>query len=150
MLEKASGYGADALIIDLEDAVPAAQKVETRVIAREFVDTLARRGNTVLVRVNGPDTGLMEDDLAAVVRVTLTGAQVPKVNAAADVVRADTVLTRLEEEARIPAGHVELLISLESAAAIHFAYDILSRRHGWAAHWWPPPNTVTCTMISAS
>ncbi|HWM16622.1 MAG TPA: CoA ester lyase [Microbacterium sp.] len=126
MLEKASGYGADALIIDLEDAVPAAQKVETRVIAREFVDTFARRGNTVLVRVNGPDTGLMEDDLTAVVRVALTGVQVPKVHSADDVLGADTVLTRLEEEARIPTGHIELLISLESAAAIHFAYDILS------------------------
>jgi citrate lyase subunit beta / citryl-CoA lyase len=126
MLEKASGYGADALIVDLEDAVPAAHKAETRVIAGDYVDTLARRGSTVLVRVNGPDTGLLEDDMAAVVRPSLTAVQVPKVHSPADVLRVDTVLARLEQEARMTPGHVELLISLESAAAIYFAYDILS------------------------
>jgi citrate lyase subunit beta/citryl-CoA lyase len=139
MLAKASSYGADALIIDLEDAVPAAQKVETRVIAAEFVDTFARRGSPVLVRVNGPDTGLMEDDLAAVVQVALTGVQMPKVHSADDVRRVDTALARLEDAAQIPTGQVELLISLESAAAIHFAYDILSAAP-----------RVGCVMVAAA
>ena len=80
MLEKASGYGADALIVDLEDAVPAAQKGETRAAVGGCIDALAQRGSTVLVRVNGPGTGLMDDDLVAVVGPSLTAVQVPKVN----------------------------------------------------------------------
>jgi citrate lyase subunit beta/citryl-CoA lyase len=139
MLEKASGYGADAVIADLEDAVPAAQKVETRLIAREYVDTLSRRGNTVLVRVNGPDTGLLEDDLAAVVCPSLTAVQLPKVRSAAGVLQVDAVLGRLEQEARISHGHIELLISIESATAIHFAYEILSAAP-----------RVGCVMVAAA
>jgi citrate lyase subunit beta/citryl-CoA lyase len=139
MLEKASGYGADALIIDLEDAVPAAQKVATRATVGDYLDTLARRGNTMLVRVNGPDTGLLEDDAAAVVRPSLTAIQVPKVHSAAAVLQVDAVLTRLELDARMRPGQVELLISIESAAAVQFAYEILSAAP-----------RVGCVMVAAA
>jgi citrate lyase subunit beta / citryl-CoA lyase len=139
MLEKASGYGADALILDVEDAVPLKHKAEARVIVGDYVDTLAQRGSTVLVRVNGPDTGLMEDDLAAVVRPSLTAVQVPKVNSPSDVLQVDAVLARHEQVAGLPPGSVELLISLESAAAIYFAYQILSAAP-----------RVGCVMVAAA
>jgi citrate lyase subunit beta/citryl-CoA lyase len=139
MLEKASGYGADALILDLEDAVPAAQKAEIRATAGDYVDKLADRGNTMMVRVNGPDTGLVEDDLAAVVRPSLSAVQLPKVHSPADVLHVDAVIARLEQKAQMRPGHVELLISVESAAAIHFAYEILSAA-----------TRVGCVMVAAA
>jgi citrate lyase subunit beta/citryl-CoA lyase len=139
MLEKAPGYGADAVVIDLEDAVPPARKAEARVTACEYVDTLAQRGTTVLVRVNGLDSGLLDDDLASVVRPRLTGVQVPKANSASDVMAVDAVLSRIEREKGLAPAHVELLISLESALAIHFAYDILSAAP-----------RVGCAMVAAA
>jgi citrate lyase subunit beta/citryl-CoA lyase len=139
MLEKAPGYGADALILDLEDAVPAAQKGETRATAGDYVDKLAGRGNTMMVRVNGLDTGLVEDDLAAVVRPSLSAVQLPKVHSRADVLHVDAVIGRLEQKAQMRAGQVELLISVESAAAIHFAYEILSAA-----------TRVGCVMVAAA
>ena len=49
------------------------------------------------------------------------------------------MLTRLERKSRVPAGHVELLISIESAAAVHFAYEILSAS-----------TRVGCVMVAAA
>lgn len=138
MLDKAPGYGADALILDLEDAVPASRKAEARTTAGEYVETLGRHG-PVLVRVNGTDTGLLDDDLAAVVQPALTGVQVPKVNSAADVLAVAAVLDRLESEKQLTPGYVELLVSIESALAVHFAFDILSASP-----------RVGCTMLAGA
>ena len=138
MLDKAAGYGADAVIIDLEDAVPAARKAEARIIAGDYVDRLARL-SPVLVRVNGLDSGLLDDDLAAVVGPSLIGVQVPKANSSADIVALDFALSQLEREKGLATGYVELLVSLESALAIHFAYDILSAAP-----------RVGCAMVAAA
>ena len=67
-LDKALGSGADALIVDLEDSVAPANKQAARGIAAAF---LARTGDAdegprLYVRVNDLRSGLIEDDLAAV------------------------------------------------------------------------------------
>ena len=55
---KAPKYGADALIFDLEDAVPPDQKVASRAIIRQALDALGGEGRPHLfVRINGLDTG---------------------------------------------------------------------------------------------
>src|SRR3954452_22315972 len=58
---KASKYGADALIFDLEDAVPDDQKVASRAIIRQALEQLAgRQRPRLFVRVNRVPTGLTE------------------------------------------------------------------------------------------
>lgn len=138
MLDKAVGYGADAVIIDLEDAVPAAGKAEARSVARDYVERLSQY-SAVLVRVNGLDSELLDDDLAAVVGPSLTGVQVPKVNSPVDVSALDFAVSQLERERDLQAGQVELLVSIESAMAVHFAYDILSASP-----------RVGCAMVAAA
>lgn len=86
MLAKAAGRGADALIVDLEDAVPPARKGDARVIASEWIRARDADGPAVWVRVNAG--AHLADDLAALHGAPLAGIVVPKVSAPEDVAAA--------------------------------------------------------------
>ncbi|CAN5569193.1 CoA ester lyase [soil metagenome] len=86
MLEKARGLDADEVVIDLEDAVPAAGKDEARASAAA---ALAEDwgGKSVAVRVNGTGSEWWERDAAEIAAAggALTSLVVPKCEGAADV-----------------------------------------------------------------
>lgn len=124
MVEKAFGYGADAVILDLEDAVPRDQKADARAIARDAI--AAQHGGSVYVRVNGLRSGLVEDDLEAVAVAGLKGIQLPKVDDAETVRMIDRLLSDLEHARGLPPGSIELLVSLESARGVFAAHEILT------------------------
>lgn len=90
-LEKAAGRGADALIVDLEDAVPEAAKTAARDALAEWVPRLRAGGARVFVRVN---TGArQEGDLLAAARAGAEAAYVPKVGSGAEVEAIDRLLS---------------------------------------------------------
>ncbi|WP_433503031.1 HpcH/HpaI aldolase/citrate lyase family protein [Pseudonocardia halophobica] len=119
---KAAAAGADAVVLDLEDAVAAADKVAARA---EVADLLADGPPLpVVVRVNGlHDRGAL-DDLAAVVRPGLTAVMVPKIESVADVHVVDRLLGWLEADTGMEPGGVGLVPVLETAAGIRQAYDL--------------------------
>lgn len=83
---KALGFGADAVIIDLEDAVPPDRKSEARRAAAEFLVGRPEGGHPpVFVRINGAGTPWMNDDLEAVSRSGLAGILLPKTEKPGDV-----------------------------------------------------------------
>ena len=128
MLAKARGYGADALILDLEDAVPADRKAEARDIVAATLGEWSAGPDAPItyVRVNGLDTGLLEADLDAIVQSGLAGIQLPKSHDAATIRRVDAELTRLERERGLAPDAVEILVSLESARGVLFAWEVLT------------------------
>lgn len=79
-MEKALGLGADALILDLEDSVAPGGKAEARAAVAEFLRSLSTqgRGPQVFVRVNPLESGLIDDDLAAVLPAGPDGLVLPK------------------------------------------------------------------------
>jgi citrate lyase subunit beta/citryl-CoA lyase len=123
-MEKALGYGADALIFDLEDAVPVADKAAARSLVRTALDELHGRGPELTVRVNALETGMTGDDLEAIVAHGLAAIVAPKVETPQDVVTLQTLLTQCERRAGIPVGQVEILPTLETALGIYHAYHI--------------------------
>jgi citrate lyase subunit beta/citryl-CoA lyase len=127
MLRKAPDYGADALILDLEDAVPEGHKQDARdVVAGTLAAWVAGGAPPITyVRVNGLDTGHLEADLEAIVQPGLEGIQLPKAHDADTVRRVDAELTRLEQQRRLPFP-VEILVSLESARGVLFAWEVLT------------------------
>jgi citrate lyase subunit beta/citryl-CoA lyase len=126
MLTKAAGLPADVLVPDLEDSVPDGEKEHAREIVREVVKTLTQAGRMVIPRINALDTGLAQDDLAAVVGPNVYGVTVGKVRSAWDIEQVSTILGGLEEKAGIEIGHTRLIPWLESAMAIVNAYQIAS------------------------
>jgi citrate lyase subunit beta/citryl-CoA lyase len=117
-LAKGLVSGADALIVDLEDAVPADQKPLARQMAAEFVSQ--HRGRLpIFVRINGLDTGLALDDLQAVVGVRPHGVVLPKCGGGHDVTTLSRHLAELEASAGIAVGSLRILpIVTETAAAV--------------------------------
>ena len=125
MLAKAPSYGADALVFDLEDSVPIAEKPKARVLAREYIEK-HRAANAIYVRVNSLQTGMVEDDLDAVVTDGLLGIRLTKAESAEGIRELDRLLTELEQKRGLKAGSIGIGPSLESAKGVWFAYEILS------------------------
>jgi citrate lyase subunit beta/citryl-CoA lyase len=117
-LAKGLDCGADALIIDLEDSVPEAEKPRARGMCAGFVRENHER-LPLFVRVNAPATGLMLDDLAAVVRAPPYGIMLPKCGSGRDVALLDAYLAALEARDGVRIGSLRILpIVTESAAAL--------------------------------
>jgi citrate lyase subunit beta/citryl-CoA lyase len=115
---KAIASAADAVIIDLEDAVAPENKARARGAVREVLGGADRRGKPVLVRVNGFDTGLTAGDLAAVAGGRPWGVVLPKCQGGADLDRLSHYLDALEAREDIAPGTTRVMtVATETAAA---------------------------------
>jgi len=110
-MEKALGFGADALILDLEDAVAPAAKAEARKAVATFVE--AQAGANLWVRINPLDSPECERDLHAVVASRPHGIVLPKAEGGASVAE---LVRRLTERGNVSAQI--LAIATETPAAI--------------------------------
>ena len=90
-MEKALTLGADALILDLEDAVAPAAKPAARAMVAAFL--AGERRATLFVRVNPLDSGLIDDDLAAILPGRPDGVVLPKAEGAASLKALDGKLS---------------------------------------------------------
>src|SRR3954447_11630994 len=84
-LEKAKGIPADALILDLEDAVSPDAKADARDRVCAAVANGGYGGRELTIRVNGLDTQWHADDVRAVAAAGPSAIVVPKINSVADV-----------------------------------------------------------------
>ena len=125
-VEKAVGSGADAVIIDLEDAVPPSQKVESRSKVREKIT--AFRESAILVRVNAIGSEFLAGDLDEVVVDGLGCIVVPKVESAGDVREIDGYLREAERRNDLAPGTTSVIPLIESARAVQNVFEILSER----------------------
>lgn len=115
-LAKAHTRGADALILDLEDALPADAKVAGRAAAQVWIERLAGLGQDVVVRINTPWL-MAVADLDAVVRPGLKALLVPKAEDAGQLSVIAAMVGELEAERGLPAGGIGLLALIETPAA---------------------------------
>jgi citrate lyase subunit beta/citryl-CoA lyase len=122
-IEKALASEADAVVLDLEDAVAPNRKAE----ARENVARVLRSGPTkpVFVRINASNSALADEDLEAVVRTNLAGLRLPKTETAEEVRR---VAKALEGSAR----SVGIQCLIESALGLELVFEI-ARSHSRVA-----------------
>jgi citrate lyase subunit beta/citryl-CoA lyase len=113
-VEKCLTLGADAVILDLEDAVANSEKVATRAIV---VEALGRpRPCRGYVRVNALGTQWSHGDFVAVVAKGVDGIVLPKVESAADLQTGEWLLGALEREHGLPEGTIDLVPIIETAA----------------------------------
>jgi len=126
MIEKSRNLPADALVLDLEDSVPSAEKANARALVRDSLAGLALRGQKVFVRINSLASGLAHDDLEAVITKDIDGINQPKPSSADDIREVASAIARLERERGIPEGHVKLLPWVETAKGVLNAFNIAS------------------------
>jgi citrate lyase subunit beta/citryl-CoA lyase len=118
MLVKAQTLPADVIVIDLEDAVPPAEKDSARNHVRGAIASLHAEGKSVHVRVNHLTTGLTRDDLMAAVGPGLDGILMPKVNGASQVRELDVLLREQELHSSVRPGTIALFPMIESARGV--------------------------------
>lgn len=126
-LARAGSVGADALVLDLEDAIAADAKPRARAMAVEY---LAARPQPTWVRINPPDTPLALADLAAVMRARPDGIMLPKA-APSDVARLSYWLEAFEAAHGIAVPTPIIPVATETPAATlalgHYATTALPR-----------------------
>ncbi len=115
-VEKALTLDADAVILDLEDAVANTEKKATRHLVAAALER-PRRG-LLYVRVNAFDTEFCYGDLLAVVRRGLDGIVLPKVESASALATADWLLTQLEREHGLEPRAIDLVPIIETARGL--------------------------------
>jgi citrate lyase subunit beta/citryl-CoA lyase len=120
-LMKAASSGADAVVVDLEDAVPEPQKATARAGLAEVLSGPDRPSVPVFVRVNAPTSDLIMQDVRAVAGLGIVGIMVPKVDSVADIAVVDRMLSWFESKDSPPLCIVPVL---ETARAIRHAYHI--------------------------
>lgn len=114
---------ADGYVFDLEDAVSLGEKAAARDVLVDQLPTFTDTDATATVRVNPPDSGLLEADLEAVVRPGLDAVVVPKLPDPTVVERVDHVLTYIEETRNLDT-QVEVVALPETASGFRRAYDL--------------------------
>ena len=116
-VEKAHTRGADGIILDLEDSVPAGERPEARRTLMEAASLVARGGSDVLVRINA-DAQEAAADLDAAIHPGVRALLIPKVEDA-DALRALSLdVSRLEAERAIAVGSIRFVVLIESAAGL--------------------------------
>lgn len=119
-LAKVAGCGADAVILDLEDAVAPAAKPDARAKVAKFLRTFDREAEgapELWVRVNPLGSGMMESDLAAVVPARPAGIMQPKADGPDCVAKLSSLLDHMELAHGVKPGSIGV-IPLVSETAI--------------------------------
>ena len=116
-VEKAWQRNADAVVLDLEDSVPQAEKAPTRELIKSQIQRVGKGGGDVLVRVNHDDRWL-QADLDAAVWPGVAGIVFPKVESADEIVTMERCIAELEKERDIPAGQVKISVLIESCKGL--------------------------------
>ena len=124
---RAHERGADGVILDLEDAVPAGEKPAARESLAASVAGIASHGTAAMVRVNH---GLrhLGRDLEAAVLPGLAALVLPKVEEAGFVREVADCVAELEAERGLPPGGIRLVLQVETPAAL-FALPAIAGAH---------------------
>lgn len=122
--EKAFTLGADAVILDLEDACAVSEKIPSRAKVVEAM----RLPRTCLgyVRVNPMSTIYAYGDLQETIQAGLDGVVLPKVETAAEAQTADWLITQLERERGLELGSIDLMPIIETALGVANLASILA------------------------
>lgn len=127
LIDRVFSAGSDAVILDLEDAVPLAEKEKARTMVSEAIKARGEGDGPVLfVRINHPDLDLVEEEIRAVVHAGVRGLRIPKMEDPAAVQRLDHLVGDAESFAGLPVGTIHFVIGIESAVGLWRAEEIAS------------------------
>ena len=121
-IEKAGASAADALIVDLEDAVAVSEKAAARdALVRWLADSPPK---PTWVRINAVGTDFCLDDLEAVCRPGIVGVVLPKAESGEQIRLVDWLLAALERRRGLPARGIALAGIVETAAGLQRVAEI--------------------------
>jgi citrate lyase subunit beta / citryl-CoA lyase len=115
-IEKAHTRGADVIQLDLEDAVPPAEKEKARTLVEKNAARVRKGGADVVVRINQP-LSLAVRDLEHSICPDVDGIAVTKTDSASHVRLLDQLVSELEAKRGMKPGHTKLIVMIETTDA---------------------------------
>src|SRR3954465_15620473 len=122
-VDGAARRGADAIILDLEDAVALSEKERARTLVPEAASIVSRGGADVVVRINRP-LRMTVRDLEAVIGNGVHAIALPKAESAEHVQLVAEIIDELEAERGVPLGTTRMLAMVETASAFFHIAEI--------------------------
>ncbi len=117
-------YGPDSIMLDLEDAVAMKEKDAARFSLYHALQEIDYRGVERVVRVNGLDSDLWEEDILCSVAGGCDSIRIPKTETAEDVRKVEAVVEEAEKRFGREEGSVLIMAALESAKGVMNAMEI--------------------------
>jgi citrate lyase subunit beta/citryl-CoA lyase len=121
LVAKAPRSGPDAIVIDLEDAVPAAEKATTRALVPPATTALrdsCGQSSAILLRVNSTATEWFDADIANALCAEIDGVMVPKIESGEQVLRVRQALSAAHREDALIIGGIETAIGVHNVAEL--------------------------------
>ena len=133
-IAKATGSAADALVLDLEDAVLPDRKPQAREMMKEYLGSLTDRSR-LWVRVNDLGSGEILRDLAKTVPARPAGILLPKIKGPEDVAIVGHYLDALEAEHGLAPGQIRVMgIVTETPSAMLRMGELVQQAHPRISH----------------
>ena len=106
MLINGACLGADAVILDLEDAVAPSEKDAARILVRNTIQYMDFHGCEIIVRINSTDSPFWRKDIDEILPQKPDLILLPKTSRAQDVLEADAYISQAEAHLEIGRAHV--------------------------------------------
>ena len=117
-------YGADSIMLDLEDAVAENQKDAARYSLYHALQEIDYRGTERVVRINGLDTPHWREDIRVCVAGGADTIRIAKTECAQDVKTVEEHVLAAEREFGRPEGSTLLMAALESCKGVLNALEV--------------------------
>lgn len=127
MIQQGGVYGADSILLDLEDAVALNQKDAARTLVRNMINVIDFYEAEVCVRVNHLSTPFGLADLEAIVPLQPSAIRYPKTESAEEVAELLKIIEQIEDRHGLPHNKMTLHAMIETAMGVQNVFDIASK-----------------------
>ena len=124
MLQQGGVYGADSLLLDLEDAVAINQKDAARILVRNILKNINFYDAEICVRVNHIDTPFGMEDLEEIVPLQPDAIRFPKTETPEELERLIKIIEEIEDKHGLPHDKMTLHVMIETALGVQNVFDI--------------------------
>lgn len=121
MITKALASPADAVVLDLEDSVPPADKAQARRLVAEVLAAPRRAEQQLYVRINPLDSVVAPEDLHAVIPARPNGIMLPKPEGPEDVARLAQQIAALEADGEVSSTQIVAICTETAASTLSLA-----------------------------
>ena len=118
MLADAHIYGADSIMMDLEDSVSIHEKDAARFLVHHALAELDYGNVEIVVRINSLEDGLGVKDLEAIVPLGHAVIRLPKTETAEDILVCEREIERIEQEHGLEVGSTGMMAAVESSRGV--------------------------------
>ncbi|MDA3865808.1 MAG: aldolase/citrate lyase family protein [Salinivirgaceae bacterium] len=126
MLQQGGVYGADSVLLDLEDAVALNQKDAARILVRNMLKYNDYYNCEVTIRVNHIDTPFGATDLEEIVPLQPHAIRLPKTETVEELGRVLSLIENIEKHHGLPHNAMKIHVMIESALGVQNVYELAS------------------------